>query len=181
MALIWRSEMWREMTLGYTRARWKTNYENILLQFIWQSKVKWFVNKAHYHPNRSQRRTFISLFDLFSCVLVPPVIQLFLGPSRTQWKNDISFHCKIDGVPKPVVEWLKDSHSIVYTRRIFAKGDTLNITSVEHNDTGNYTCKVSNNAGSTMMVKRLIVEGNCWISVCCSSHDLSLMNFFQVF
>ena len=142
---------------------------------------KWFVNKAHYHPNRSQRRTFISLFDLFSCVLVPPVIQLFLGPSRTQWKNDISFHCKIDGVPKPVVEWLKDSHSIVYTRRIFAKGDTLNITSVEHNDTGNYTCKVSNNAGSTMMVKRLIVEGNCWISVCCSSHDLSLMNFFQVF
>ena len=35
----------------------------------------------------------------------------------------------------------------------------LNITSVGHNDTGNYTCEASNVVGSARMTRELIVEG----------------------
>ncbi|CAB4015339.1 Down syndrome cell adhesion molecule-like isoform X1, partial [Paramuricea clavata] len=91
-------------------------------------------------------------------VQVSPTIHEVLGPSRVQWKQNILFSCKLDGVPTPRVIWFKDMSKIPYTSRIYARGSELHIISSGNDDTGNYTCEASNVVGSTKMTRQLIVE-----------------------
>ena len=123
----------------------------------------YFLRFQHFGDNNS---IFLSLllflhgilsFSLYS--LVSPTIERLLGPSRVEWKQNVTFHCKSYGVPIPRITWLKDMRNIPYTTRIYAGDSVLNITSVGHNDTGNYTCEASNVVGSARMTRELIVEG----------------------
>ena len=120
------------------------------LYFSSLSSYMWILKISDYFK--------IFCFFLF-CFPVSPTIHEVLGPSRVQWKQNISFSCKLDGVPTPRVIWFKDMSKIPYTSRIYARGNELHIISSENGDTGNYTCEASNVVGSAKMTRQLIVEG----------------------
>ncbi|XP_064928861.1 hemicentin-1 isoform X2 [Columba livia] len=75
---------------------------------------------------------------------MPTEVSVLLGES-------IQLVCDADGVPTPVVQWLKDGKPLasddLQRIRITPDGSTLNIASALGSDTGKYTCVATNPAG----------------------------------
>ncbi|XP_028396444.1 roundabout homolog 1-like [Dendronephthya gigantea] len=124
---------------------------NLQIRNVKRGDTGWYSCTARNYLNHQTASGYLT-------VQVSPTIQAVLGPPRVQWKKKISFYCKADGVPTPLVSWLKDMIQIQYDTEIYAQGTGLHITSAGHNHTGNYTCEASNVVGSVRQTKELIVE-----------------------
>jgi hypothetical protein len=73
-----------------------------------------------------------------------------------------TFECIIDGSEPIIVTWLKDqtiisslTHDIQYERGLA----TLTLVDVQKDDSGYYTCRASNSAGTVESSAYLIVKG----------------------
>ncbi|NXJ63832.1 HMCN1 protein, partial [Rostratula benghalensis] len=80
---------------------------------------------------------------------MPSEVSVLLGES-------IQLVCNANGVPTPVVQWLKDGERVAINRltvfyglpcRVTPDGSTLNIFRALSSDTGKYTCVATNTAG----------------------------------
>lgn len=69
--------------------------------------------------------------------------------------------CHSTGNPDPKVGWFKDGKAYGLGKRtsVEADGWTLNLRYLTVAQTGNYTCRVSNNVGSINRTFRVIVKG----------------------
>uniref|UniRef100_A0A0R3RFL5 Muscle M-line assembly protein unc-89 n=1 Tax=Elaeophora elaphi TaxID=1147741 RepID=A0A0R3RFL5_9BILA len=76
-----------------------------------------------------------------------------LKPVQANEKEQISFECRVSGIPVPQVKWFKDGDEIKPDERIHIESlpdgtNRLVIDSVKLEDQGNYRCEATNNAGS---------------------------------
>ncbi|OPJ77524.1 hemicentin-1 isoform B [Patagioenas fasciata monilis] len=75
---------------------------------------------------------------------MPTEVSVLLGES-------IQLVCDADGVPTPVVQWLRDGKPLasddLQRIRVTPDGSTLNVASALGSDTGKYTCVATNPAG----------------------------------
>ncbi|GFO50240.1 fibroblast growth factor receptor [Plakobranchus ocellatus] len=62
-------------------------------------------------------------------------------------KEQLQLDCKASGKPKPAVTWLKDGIPIQDSDHVKVRKYRLTIAEAKTNDTGNYTCEVSNKFG----------------------------------
>ncbi|XP_005094335.2 fibroblast growth factor receptor 1-A [Aplysia californica] len=74
--------------------------------------------------------------------------------------KDLAFDCKAQGRPKPSVTWLKDGNPLMADDRTeIKKAGVLKLKSVTTQNSGNYTCMVSNNHGQLEWTFHLDVQG----------------------
>lgn len=91
---------------------------------------------------------------------IPAAIYSLGGPLRAHKGDDVSLPCGHVGDPKPHLEWKHREMSIKTSaqRRIQLNG-ALELQGVEREDSGNYTCTVSNPHGADHVTYLLSVFG----------------------
>ena len=101
-----------------------------------------------------------------------PPIMLLSPPtnSTVSMGMDHMIQCKFEGVPTPTVVWSRDGSVLTDGSNdiAIATGDTsstLTITTVMANETGNYTCMVSNLLGSATTSSLLQIPGVLQVAV----------------
>ncbi|XKL61367.1 hypothetical protein PGB90_008424 [Kerria lacca] len=81
----------------------------------------------------------------------------------------IILNCQADGTPAPEIFWFKDEHPVdpspTGTIGIFNEGTELRISSIRHEDIGDYTCIARNGEGQISHTARVIIAGAAVIMV----------------
>lgn len=78
--------------------------------------------------------------------------------------EDVKFTVKLKGKPKPTLKWIKDSAELTIDNKkvkvIEEASDsyTLILKGVNHNDSGTYSCEISNKAGKDISSGKLTVK-----------------------
>ena len=92
----------------------------------------------------------------------PPEFKKF-PKTRKMYKTGetAKLHCHSTGNPDPNVGWFKDGKSYGVDKRtsVGEDGWSLNLRYLTVADSGNYTCRVSNNVGSINRTFRVVVKG----------------------
>ena len=70
-----------------------------------------------------------------------------------------SFQCQVEGNPQPKVNWLKDSSSLLASKRVVSSHGGLMISDVTSQDGGVYTCEAKNILGAASASATLTVQG----------------------
>ncbi|XP_077463990.1 hemicentin-1 [Stigmatopora argus] len=92
-------------------------------------------------------------------VLVPPVInsetQKYLAPVD----SSVTLQCRADGIPRPLVTWLKDGQPLGESvrQRVLSSG-SLQVAFIQSSDMGRYTCTAANAAGNASLEMSLTVQ-----------------------
>ncbi|KAG2469773.1 HMCN2 protein, partial [Polypterus senegalus] len=73
--------------------------------------------------------------------------------------RQLTLECRSDGEPPPSIEWFKDNNRILMDSRIqtLAGGQYLDIQEVSPSDSGEYSCVVTNIAGSSSLIFHVVV------------------------
>lgn len=81
----------------------------------------------------------------------PPVFVSKLWPVEATEGDECTLSCKVSGTPQPNIEWMKNNVPLPHDGRARASYDgrvcTLSFPEVKTNDSGTYTCNVSNDFG----------------------------------
>lgn len=96
------------------------------------------------------------------CLGKPPRFKAKHKPTNTYKTGETAkLQCDSTGDPDPNVEWFKDGKSYGKERRtsVGPDGWTLNLRYLSVEDTGRYTCRVSNNVGSINRTFTVVVKG----------------------
>lgn len=77
----------------------------------------------------------------------------------------IILNCQADGTPAPEIVWFKDEHPVdpSTTTGIFNDGTELRISTIRHEDIGDYTCIARNGEGQISHTARVIIAGELWV------------------
>lgn len=81
--------------------------------------------------------------------------------------GDVTLQCAAEGIPRPVVTWLKDGRPISgqHRAKILNEGRLLQIKNVQVSDTGRYTCVAVNTAGQADSRHDISVHGTCYVFI----------------
>lgn len=97
--------------------------------------------------------------------------------NQSHWIYRFTLECIIDGSEPITVTWLKDqsvisslTHDIQYERGLA----TLTLVDAQRDDSGYYTCRANNGAGTVESSAYLIVQGKMIVSSEISSYTASL-------
>ena len=93
-------------------------------------------------------------YDLVLNVLYAPRADLKFGasinPANIIEGQDVYMECMVDANPKlNKILWKKDGLIVVPLKNLLMSGMNLVLQGVHRNQTGNYTCTVSNNIGDS--------------------------------
>lgn len=81
--------------------------------------------------------------------------------------DSIILNCQADGTPTPEILWYKDANPVEpsSTVGIFNDGTELRISTIRHEDIGDYTCIARNGEGQVSHTARVIIAGGAVIMV----------------
>jgi immunoglobulin superfamily member 9B len=81
--------------------------------------------------------------------------------------DSIILNCQADGTPTPEILWYKDANPVEMssTVGIFNDGTELRISTIRHEDIGDYTCIARNGEGQVSHTARVIIAGGAVIMV----------------
>ncbi|XP_059615352.1 protein turtle isoform X2 [Phlebotomus argentipes] len=119
-----------------------------------------FLNRS---PNNNKNGTWFHL-DVHApprfSVTPEDIIYVNLGDS-------IILNCQADGTPTPEILWYKDANPVEpsSTVGIFNDGTELRISTIRHEDIGDYTCIARNGEGQVSHTARVIIAGGAVIMV----------------
>lgn len=79
--------------------------------------------------------------------------------------DSIILNCQADGTPTPEILWYKDANPVEpsSTVGIFNDGTELRISTIRHDDIGDYTCIARNGEGQVSHTARVIIAGGAVI------------------
>lgn len=100
--------------------------------------------------------------------------------------DSIILNCQADGTPTPEILWYKDANPVEpsATVGIFNDGTELRISTIRHDDIGDYTCIARNGEGQVSHTARVIIAGGAVIMVNKNEkrktkQHIPLINFLQ--
>uniref|UniRef100_A0A1A9UMW9 Ig-like domain-containing protein n=1 Tax=Glossina austeni TaxID=7395 RepID=A0A1A9UMW9_GLOAU len=87
--------------------------------------------------------------------------------------DSIILNCQADGTPTPEILWYKDANPVdpSPTVGIFNDGTELRISTIRHEDIGEYTCIARNGEGQVSHTARVIIAGGAVIMADCFRDD----------
>lgn len=110
----------------------------------------------------------------FSCTdrIIPPSFTRKLKETNGVLGSSVSLECKVAGSPPITVAWFQNGQKITsgekYQTTFSDNVCILQISSLNHDDTGTYTCKAANVAGSNETRSRLSVQGQYLVTDICN-------------
>lgn len=73
-------------------------------------------------------------------------------------KHDVEFHCGAHGIPRPIIQWVKDGENVVIEDYFqLLEGTSLRILGLVPSDAGMYQCFASNELRAVHSSAQLIV------------------------
>ena len=113
---------------------------------------------------------------------VKPVVTSISNNSEVNISQPFSLQCIATGFPPPILSWSKNGANVPYGPSIFSVnltttqlpnslpqvGSALNFTSLQRNDTANYTCVAMNTILTRLndsQTSQLVILGECVVSV----------------
>uniref|UniRef100_A0A667WY37 Ig-like domain-containing protein n=1 Tax=Myripristis murdjan TaxID=586833 RepID=A0A667WY37_9TELE len=100
---------------------------------------------------------------LFLCASVPPVFKQKITPLDINIGGHAKFECEIEDAPSVTFKWYKSGIEIKHSEkyRILSRqtSSSLELLNPAKADSGDYTCKASNQHGSDSCSASLIVTG----------------------
>ena len=84
---------------------------------------------------------------MFDCSLVPTSITGIRGEPTALEGNNLQLTCKASGRPEPNITWTKGKPGNQDNIGVVQEGKVLNITNINRNDSGTFTCTVYNGFG----------------------------------
>jgi hemicentin len=78
---------------------------------------------------------------------IPSIVNPLSDIQMAQYGN-LTLSCNATGVPIPTIKWYKDNVLVVPSNAVVFTGFQLTIYNISLNDEGNYSCAVTNQAGS---------------------------------
>lgn len=93
----------------------------------------------------------------------PKIIKPLQDMTVTEHDKDVTFDVKVEAFPKPTIKWFLDEVEISETRKEFTRieaddGLKLIIKEVSSELSGQYSCKITNELGSTESSAKLTVK-----------------------
>ena len=93
----------------------------------------------------------------------PPMFTKKLQPLSSRPGKKIRFHCQFNGEPAPIITWYRNETLLVTSDRVVITMETgssvMEISRLELDDTGVYTCRAVNEAGIATTSANVIVAG----------------------
>lgn len=92
---------------------------------------------------------------------------IFRIKKKIKTGDSIILNCQADGTPTPEILWYKDANPVEpsSTVGIFNDGTELRISTIRHDDIGDYTCIARNGEGQVSHTARVIIAGGAVIMV----------------
>lgn len=97
--------------------------------------------------------------------------------------GNITLHCEADGVPRPVITWLKDGRPLGTGSglQILSDGRLLRIRDAQVVHTGRYTCIAVNVAGQDESKHDVTVHGVClWSEIHVQPHLVDVYYLYHL-
>jgi len=94
--------------------------------------------------------------------LPPEINEAPKEEERTVDGRTVTLTCRVFGVPKPQVKWIRNKMELTGGRYTTMANGDLAIKDVNFLDAGNYTCFAQNKFGSTSASGRLVVNEVRW-------------------
>ncbi|KAL9980621.1 hypothetical protein ACROYT_G009230 [Oculina patagonica] len=88
---------------------------------------------------------------------MPPTFEAEPMSIVVEEQEDVNFTCLAHGVPMPNITWSKENGSLPLNRSVETQGSLL-LLNVSREDSGNYTCNVTNTNGSISSTAELLVH-----------------------
>ncbi|KAL7027214.1 hypothetical protein ACKWTF_005365 [Chironomus riparius] len=125
----------------------------------YECKVVFLNRSPNHHKNGTWFHLDVHAPPRFS-VTPEDIIYVNLGDS-------IILNCQADGTPTPEILWYKDANPVEpsSTVGIFNDGTELRISTIRHDDIGDYTCIARNGEGQVSHTARVIIAGGAVIMV----------------
>ncbi|KAG5685106.1 hypothetical protein PVAND_014304 [Polypedilum vanderplanki] len=125
----------------------------------YECKVVFLNRSPNHHKNGTWFHLDVHAPPRFS-VTPEDIIYVNLGDS-------IILNCQADGTPTPEILWYKDANPVEpsSTTGIFNDGTELRISTIRHDDIGDYTCIARNGEGQVSHTARVIIAGGAVIMV----------------
>lgn len=96
--------------------------------------------------------------DAMLTVQVPPKFQWRPKSLAALISTDVELQCDSLGIPKPTIDWLKDSNTVIPGPYIqISEGRNLRILGVLKSDEGMYQCIATNNVGMIQAFAQLVI------------------------
>ncbi|XP_031622823.1 protein turtle isoform X2 [Contarinia nasturtii] len=125
----------------------------------YECKVVFLNRSPNQHKNGSWFHLDVHAPPRFS-VTPEDIVYVNLGDS-------IILNCQAEGTPTPEILWYKDANPVdpSSTVGIFNDGTELRISTIRHEDIGDYTCIARNGEGQVSHTARVIIAGGAVIMV----------------
>uniref|UniRef100_A0A1B0B5T8 Ig-like domain-containing protein n=1 Tax=Glossina palpalis gambiensis TaxID=67801 RepID=A0A1B0B5T8_9MUSC len=94
-------------------------------------------------------------------------------------RDSIILNCQADGTPTPEILWYKDANPVdpSPTVGIFNDGTELRISTIRHEDIGEYTCIARNGEGQVSHTARVIIAGGAVIMNLVLQANIACLSF----
>lgn len=119
-------------------------------------------------PEEKIRRSKVKASLTVAPKCQPPVFTKKLQPLSSRTGKKVRLHCQFQGEPEPTITWYRNENVLLPTAdrldiTIEPGSSVLEISQVVLEDTGMYTCRAVNEAGSAITSANFIVQGLCLI------------------
>ncbi|XP_076321273.1 protein turtle homolog B-like isoform X2 [Tachypleus tridentatus] len=119
------------------------------------------VNFFDRSPDPKRNGSFVHLY-----VHAPPHFRVKpLDVVYVKIGEKLSLQCAADGTPDPDIRWYKNNVPLYESPTVKISRGTLEITSVEQDQIGDYVCRARNSEGSVVAATKVIVAGPAVITV----------------
>lgn len=102
-------------------------------------------------------------FDVPACAAVPPVFRKKITPLEINVGSNAKFQCELEDAPNVTFKWYKSGIEIKQSEKYRILSDTtssyLELPNPVKADSGEYTCKASNQHGVDSCTSSLTVTG----------------------
>ena len=94
--------------------------------------------------------------------------------------STVRLRCRATGKPRPNIVWLKDGQALDFVDDSSSKW-LLRLADTQEEDSGKYTCKVFNSAGTINFTYTLEIVGRCMArSLLESEHRVKMCSLFML-